>query len=316
MPEIRADQTKPPTISVIMPLYNRAATVKAAIDSVLAQTFTDFELIVIDDGSTDRGADIVEATADARVQLIRLAENCGGNAARNEGIRRARGRILSFLDSDDQFMPHKLQLTVEILDRPAIDGVIDSYRKFYPTQGGRTKDCVNPLLEDREAVLQALFNRRIWKSTPGISVTRQAAFRAGLFDERLRRRQDFDFLVRLARSANVISVPTITWLKRYSDDSITADLAGFMDSFTQFWDRHPDYYDDPDLRPGFAADITLHLGQLLIAGRMRQLVSDAAIVTHRIGFGGLCRSLAMGTHELRQLKRHRIKASRSGSEPH
>ncbi|MBA3668655.1 MAG: glycosyltransferase family 2 protein [Sphingomonas sp.] len=288
-----------------MPLYNRAATVKAAIDSVLRQTFPDFELVVVDDASTDGGTEIAGNFADERIRLVRLPQNRGGNAARNAGIRLARGRILSFLDSDDEFMPHKLEVIVGILKSGEFEGVIDSYRKLYPTRSNRTKDCINPKLEAEDAILKALFNRRIWKSTPGISVTAQAALRAGLFDEGLRRRQDFDFLVRLARSAKVISVPTITWLKHRTDDSITANLSGFMASLMEFWDRHPEYYDNPDFRPGFAADITLHLSKLFITGRLRQLVMDAATVARRIGYPSLCTSIVVGTRELLRLKRHR-----------
>jgi hypothetical protein len=190
-----------------------------------------------------------------------------------------------------------------------VEGVIDSYRKLYPTQGDRIKECINPNLEGEDAILNALFNRRIWKSTPGISVTAQAALRAGLFDVTLHRRQDFDFLVRLARAAKVISIPTINWLKRYTDDSITANLLGFMGAFNEFWDRHPEYYENPDFRPGFAADITLHLGELLVTGRLRQIGIDAAMVAQRIGFPGLCTSVAVGTWELLRLRRHRAAIS-------
>ncbi len=302
---IRDTQADAPTVSVIMPLYNRAGTVKAAIDSVLSQTFADFEVVVVDDASTDGGPELVGNLADERIRLIRLPHNRGGNAARNAGIRLARGRILSFLDSDDEFLPHKLEVIVGILKSGEVEGVIDSYRKLYPTQGNRTKECINPNLEDEDAILKALFNRRIWKSTPGISVTAQAALRAGLFDEALRRRQDFDFLVRLARAAKVISIPTINWEKRYTDDSITANLLGFMGSFNEFWDRHPEYYDNPDFRPGFAADITLHLGELLVTGRLRQIGIDAAMLAQRIGFPGLCTSIVVGTRELLRLRLHR-----------
>src|SRR5689334_4485120 len=83
-----------PRFSIIMPLYNRAKTVERAVRSVLDQTLRDFELIVVDDGSADDGADKVAAVDDPRVRLIRLGENRGGNVARNTGIRDARGEIL------------------------------------------------------------------------------------------------------------------------------------------------------------------------------------------------------------------------------
>lgn len=99
-----------PTSSVIMPAYNAAATIGRAIDSVLAQTDPDFELIVIDDGSRDATRELVAdfAQRDARVRLVALAQNGGVARARNAGIDEARGRYLGFLDADDYWFESKL----------------------------------------------------------------------------------------------------------------------------------------------------------------------------------------------------------------
>lgn len=287
-----------------MPLYNRATTVRAAIDSVLAQTFADFELIIIDDGSSDGSAEVVASIADPRVILVRLGSNRGGNAARNEGIRRARSDIVSFLDSDDLYLPNKLaHVAATFAARPGLGGMIDSFKKRSARKGERI--CHNPDLDDPHAILKALFDRRLWKSTPGISVSRDAALRAGLFDESLRRRQDFDFLVRLIDSADFVSVSTITWVKMTSDDSISGALDNFMPGFMAFWDRHPLYYDDPDFRIGFAADLVRHYAQELQRGRFGLLARDIAPVRRKIGWSGLVRSIALGIGELIRLRRHR-----------
>lgn len=97
-------------VSVIVPTYNRRETIQAAIASVQRQTFTDWELIVVDDGSTDGTADLIEGS-DPRLVLIRQ-KNQGVNAARNTGMLRARGRYIAFLDSDDEWLPHHLELSV------------------------------------------------------------------------------------------------------------------------------------------------------------------------------------------------------------
>src|SRR5262247_778662 len=102
-----------PTISVILPVYNRAGTVGSAIRSVLQQDFANFELIVVDDGSTDGSADVVETFRDPRVKLIRQTSNAGGNAARNRGIDAARAPLIAFLDSDDEYLAHKLGFTID-----------------------------------------------------------------------------------------------------------------------------------------------------------------------------------------------------------
>lgn len=303
---MRSEGQDIPRISVIMPLYNRAPVVRAAIDSVLVQRMGDFELLVVDDGSTDGGAEVVRAIGDARIRLVQLPENRGGNAARNEGIRQAKAGILTFLDSDDAFLPHRLESVAAAFDAdPGLEGLIDSFRKTWPGSSRPPEDRLNPDLQGRDALLRALFHRHIWKSTPGVSATREAAIRAGLFDETLSRRQDFDFLIRLIRVAKVRSRSDVTWIKSDSVDGISADRGRYMKSFTQFWDRHPDYFADADFRGGFAADLSRHFGKLAKKGRLVQAAGDLGPVAQRIGWPATITTLFRGFAEQRKLKSKR-----------
>ncbi|MEP6829551.1 MAG: glycosyltransferase family A protein, partial [Rhizomicrobium sp.] len=97
-----------PFFSVIVPVFNRASVLGAALRSVLAQTCQDFEIIVVDDGSSDNPRAVIEAMGDPRIRFVRQ-ENQGGGTARNTGINAAQGRFIAPLDSDDTFLPHHLQ---------------------------------------------------------------------------------------------------------------------------------------------------------------------------------------------------------------
>lgn len=116
-----------PVVSVVVPLYNKAPYVRRCIDSILGQTLRDFELIVVEDGSTDGGAAIVRAFEDSRMRMIAQV-NAGPGAARNRGMREARAEYVAFLDADDEWVPTYLERGVAVLDaRPEAATVSSGY---------------------------------------------------------------------------------------------------------------------------------------------------------------------------------------------
>lgn len=103
-----------PMFSVVIPLYNRAHLITRTLQSVLSQTYQDFEVIVVDDGSKDNPGPVIAALNDPRIKFIRQA-NAGGSAARNTGIDAAQGRYIAFLDSDDEWLPEKLKIVQQTI---------------------------------------------------------------------------------------------------------------------------------------------------------------------------------------------------------
>ena len=274
-----------PAISVVMPVFNRAAVVGDAIQSVLNQDFADFELIVVDDGSTDGTAEAAAKFGDPRLRLMRLPANAGGNAARNRGIEAATAPLITFLDSDDAYLPNKLGFTVRAFaERPDMDVMLDSFIKRYPGRGRPDIELRNPVLDRNSDILEALFTRRMWKATPGISAKRETVLRAGKFDEDLRRRQDFDFIVRLAKVGRIATTDELLWVKSYARDTISGDPRNFVPSTLAFYRRHPEYYSNPAYRPGFAHDLGRHFARLIKRRRFAAAWDDASALADELGW--------------------------------
>ena len=150
-----------PTVSVVIPTHNRSDLLPRAIRSVFAQTFQDWEVIVVDDGSTDDTAAVVRSFRDERVRYVKLERNSGPSRARNVGIDGARGRYLAFLDSDDEYLPHKLETQLRQFQtnpyKLARLGVVLGHRRV---QGGQSASArarrLRPLRGDvRPAVFGA-----------------------------------------------------------------------------------------------------------------------------------------------------------------
>lgn len=121
-------------ISVVIPLYNKEKQIRATLESVLAQTFSDYEIIIVNDGSTDRSAEEAALVHDSRIRLIHQ-KNTGVSAARNRGIEAARGEFIAFLDADDRWKPEYLQTQYELTQRYPECSVFACNYEFVDAQG-------------------------------------------------------------------------------------------------------------------------------------------------------------------------------------
>jgi glycosyltransferase involved in cell wall biosynthesis len=265
-----------PRISVVIPTFNRVHTLGRAIASVLGQGFWDFELIIVDDGSTDETAELVAGIRFANLRLIRGTGNRGANWARNEGVRASRGEIICFLDSDDEFLPDKLAYVAEYFERrPEIDVLLDSYERRTDTHGEvRPRVRVNPVIDDPATFRSALFTGALIPSTPSISARRRALLEIGLFDVSLRRSQDLDLVLRLARAHRCATTTATLWLKHDSTDAISANRSLFVTALMAIAERHPEYCGHPS-RPGrLRTKLARHLFKLANEGAWRELRRD------------------------------------------
>lgn len=300
-----------PRIAVIIPAYNRASVIARAIDSVVAQDFEDFELIVVDDGSTDDTAEVVRSFGDPRRKLVELGHNRGSNAARNAGIHEASAPLLAFLDSDDAYLPHKLSTVIGEFERnPELEVLVDSFVKHNsPTARRKRVERRNPRVDSTEEFARCLFARELWKSTSAITVTRAAALRAGLFDEGVSRRQDMEFLIRLTEVANCASTDAVTWVKYWSPDSISVHRA-FVASTVELVRRHPQYLARPEYRCGLANDLAGHLYRLLRARRFGEAAKGVRLL---VGEFGLARTGALLLAGAREMSKRRLRPRRETS---
>jgi glycosyltransferase involved in cell wall biosynthesis len=193
-----------PTFSVVIPAYNATPTIGSAIGSVLAQTRGDFELIVADDGSTDGTPDAVESIGaeDGRVRLIRQ-QNQGASVARNAGIGLARGEFVSFLDSDDLWMPGYLAGVSAALE--ADQGAGFAYTDAWVLHDGTKRICRQTELERRPAPppdasleeVMAKLTENNFVMMSSATIRRRIIEEVGTFDTSLRSAEDYDLWLRI-----------------------------------------------------------------------------------------------------------------------
>lgn len=229
-------------VSVVVPTYNRASLLKQAIDSVLEQTYTTWELLIIDDGSTDDTREIIaKYESDARIKYF-VQRNRGQAAARNVGIDKARGEFIAFLDSDNRWITDKLEQQINYLTRhPEVDVVYGDIEEIDldgsvlgpgPGMSRHSGWVWRPLLIDNFVN----FNTSIVRSRKLREV--------GAMDESVRRGDDYDLWLRLSTVARFHFMPGVVAQYRVAGDRISDNVAARFDSniaaVQRFFDRNPD----------------------------------------------------------------------------
>ncbi len=188
-----------PKVSVVVPTHNRAHVLVRAIESILNQTFRDFELIIVDDGSTDDTLQVLASYSSAGIKVITLKHNAGACRARNIGIQAAEGEFIAFQDSDDEWLPEKLSVQLNLMEAtPSIQRPIGaSYTGFI----SKTEEYCPPHVDEMQVrgnIYPQLLKGNI-VGTPTLLIRRNILNEVGLFDETLTWLEDWDIALRIAR---------------------------------------------------------------------------------------------------------------------
>jgi glycosyltransferase involved in cell wall biosynthesis len=216
-----------PKVSVIIPAYNVAPYIGETLDSVFSQTFSDFEVIVINDGSPD--TEELERELARFVDRIKYAkqENRGASGARNAGLRAARGEFVAFLDADDLWVPSYLDEQIKLISKRDCD-LVCADAEVFSNDSRQDKTYMEALMAGAPATGDVTFIGLLSAEqnliTSGVVVRRERVIEAGLFDEALRNSQDFDLWLRLALNGTRMSYQRRVLLRyRSRENSLSGD---------------------------------------------------------------------------------------------
>jgi glycosyltransferase involved in cell wall biosynthesis len=229
-----------PKVDVIIPAYNTARDLPAAIESVIAQTFEDWRILLVDDGSTDNTAEIVTpflAQLGPKLTYIRQA-NAGLPAARNTAIRNSSAAFLALLDADDVWLPRRLSESLKRFEaRPQVGLTYGFNDRIDPE--GKVIDTFDRRQKHGEGrIAPYLYMRKVDLNCPTVTFRRKCVDEVGLFDETLRATEDRDMWLRIAQRYEVALVPEVIAHYRMSPNSMSTDSNRMRQAQLQFIEKH------------------------------------------------------------------------------
>lgn len=230
-------------VSAIIPTYNREKTICRAVDSILNQTYKNIEIIVIDDGSTDGTLKLLEAYGNS----IKIIKQChkGANAARNRGIKEAKGEYITFLDSDDEWLPQKTYIQMDYLEK----------------KGGQVCYCAYKLINDKTQIvpdnhtdeekygsnLNVVLSQHNVIGTPTLMIKKSVLEEVGLFDESMQRLQDYELCIRIAKKYKIGYIPQVLVNAYYMKKSISNSNDLLVPAYCRVIKLHGDFIDQDEL---------------------------------------------------------------------
>lgn len=233
-----------PLISVIVPTYNRPERLKIALQSILNQTFEDFEIIVVNDAGSDIQDIVSSLNAKRSIVCIRHEINKGLSAARNTGIEAARGKYIAYLDDDDLFYRNHLSTLVEFLERhPGTIAYTDANCAFQKMIDGRWITLQRQVIYSKEWNNDEIL---IDNFVPVLCVMHEKSYleKSGKFDESLNRHEDWDLWIRLSRHHHFVHIKNVTceFTRRENKSSMTTQsFAPFLKTMARIHKKHADF---------------------------------------------------------------------------
>ncbi|MEM6301447.1 MAG: glycosyltransferase family 2 protein [Pseudomonadota bacterium] len=249
-----------PFVSVVLPTHNRADSLRGAIGSVLAQTYQDFELIVVDDGSTDETLTVLGQLSDERLQVISYAENRGANAARNIGIAAAKGTFIALQDSDDFWHAEKLkdqvaacQMSGAFVCFCAMQRLARGKNNLVPKKSHNLNQGVNVMLP------KLLFGNFIGNPT---LLIHKSCLHFDNFDEALPRLQDWELCLRLGSRYDFFFIDKALVKVGRGETQISSGLESYVKALTQIIDKHNNLFSEC---PSSASTVWLNAAAMCIS---------------------------------------------------
>ena len=225
-------------VSIIIPTYNRANTLVRCIKSLLNQTYSDFEIIIVDDRSTDNSEAIIKNICDSRIKYIKHEKNLGANAARNTGIKYAVGEFIAFQDSDDEWVNNKLEIQLRELKNSNADIVASSFIRY---MGKRKTLLPKEKIEDNCAAIRLL--RKNYISTQTV-LGKAECFKNNEFDKKLPRFQDWELMIRLTRKYKIHFINRPLANVYVQDDSITKKPLKAIEALKIIMNKHKELFNN------------------------------------------------------------------------
>jgi glycosyltransferase involved in cell wall biosynthesis len=248
-----------PKVSVIIPTYNRAGLLKRAIQSVLNQIYQDFEIIIVDDASTDNTENVIESFKEHRIRYIKHESNKGAAVARNTGIKFANENYIAFQDSDDEWLPGKLEKQMEIIEHasPRVGVVYTGYRRII---GNKETYFPPSWVNKRENDIHKELLKNRFIGIPTALIRRECFEKSGLFDERLPQLEDWEMWLRISKFYEFKCIDEPLVIAYYTQHSVSTKQETLIEALKMILEKH---YEEFAKNKRLLAEYEYWIGSLL-----------------------------------------------------